>query len=435
MKSEKPIYTLKVVLRETGIKPDVLRAWERRYGLPMPQRSAGGHRLYSQRDIAIIKWLIARQHEGLSISSAVELFREHEASSRNTLEDFETIEQPAQLTVFTSESTLDRFREKWLEACISFNEPAAEQILNQAFSLYPLEVVLTEVVQHGMRDLGERWYDGDTTVQQEHFTSALALRRIESLLTSAPSPLRPQTVMMACPSEEWHTFSLVLLNLLVRRRGYKVFFLGANVPIDRLNEAVNSIQPDLVILAAQHLTSAANLQKTARILSQNLVQVAYGGRVFNAIPLVRERIPGHFLGRTIEDSLQVIEQLLQAPKPIPACIESSPTYLELAHEFRIKRGLIENHLIEDFQSRGVPIDYLAVANLHLGNEIASVLELGEVDFLSTDMIWLKGLLIRHNVPEEQLNPYLMAYGESIQRTINGHSTILTKWINSLAEEK
>ena len=87
MYSDKPIYNLKVVLRETGIKADVLRAWERRYGLPMPQRSPGGHRLYSERDIAIIKWLITRQNEGLSISSAVELFREKEVLSQDPLEE------------------------------------------------------------------------------------------------------------------------------------------------------------------------------------------------------------------------------------------------------------------------------------------------------------------------------------------------------------
>ena len=55
-------------------KPDTLRAWERRYGLPQPKRTAGGHRLYSQRDIDTLKWLVARQNEGMSISRAVELW-------------------------------------------------------------------------------------------------------------------------------------------------------------------------------------------------------------------------------------------------------------------------------------------------------------------------------------------------------------------------
>ena len=74
--SSSPTYNLKVVIQETGIAADTLRAWERRYNLPTPKRSPGGHRLYSKRDIEIVKWLIARQNEGLSISRAVDLWNE-----------------------------------------------------------------------------------------------------------------------------------------------------------------------------------------------------------------------------------------------------------------------------------------------------------------------------------------------------------------------
>ena len=431
MLSEKPVYNLKVVLKETGIKPDVLRAWERRYGLPMPQRSAGGHRLYSQRDIAIIKWLIARQHEGLSISSAVELFREQEASSRNPLEDFEHIEQPAQLTIFASGSTLDTFRQKWLEACISFNEPAAEQNLNQAFSLYPVEMVVSQVIQLGMRDLGESWFNGDVSVQQEHFTSAIALRRLETLIAATPPPTLQQTILLACPSGEWHTFSLVVLNLFLRRKGFHVVFLGANVPNENLLETVKDIRPALTILASQQLASAANLQRTARSLSEKNLQVAFGGRVFNSVTALRDRIPGHFLGATIEDSLLMIDNLVRLPMPLPRTQDIPSDYQELASEFTEKRGLIETTTMEELKRHGVPMDYIATANFHLGNELVSALELGSIGFLTDDMVWLKGLLARHNLPEDQLNPYLITYGESMQKAMNGHSTLFTQWVNSI----
>jgi DNA-binding transcriptional MerR regulator len=79
---ETPTFNLKAVIQETGLKPDTLRAWERRYGLPSPKRTPGGHRLYSGRDIDMLKWLIARQEEGLSISRAVELWRARVRASR-----------------------------------------------------------------------------------------------------------------------------------------------------------------------------------------------------------------------------------------------------------------------------------------------------------------------------------------------------------------
>ncbi|MEZ4730565.1 MAG: MerR family transcriptional regulator [Caldilineaceae bacterium] len=81
-----PTFNLKAVVQETGLKPDTLRAWERRYGLPEPQRTESGHRLYSQNDIQLLKWLIARQEEGMSISRAVELWRRLQDEQGNPLQ-------------------------------------------------------------------------------------------------------------------------------------------------------------------------------------------------------------------------------------------------------------------------------------------------------------------------------------------------------------
>jgi DNA-binding transcriptional MerR regulator len=432
MLNDKPTYNIKVVLKETGIKADVLRAWERRYGLPMPQRSPGGHRQYSQRDIATIKWLIARQKEGLSISNAVEHWKGFEAEGRDPLGDHQNLES-APLTRVSPDSTLDVLRNKWLSECKSFNESAAEQILNQAFSLYPIEMVVSQIMQSGLRDLGELWFNGDTTVQQEHFTSALALRRMETLISATPPPTQPQTILLACPTEEWHTFSLVVLNLLLRRKGYHVVFLGANVPSVHLIEAVENIHPDLVVLASQQLTSASNLQKTAQVLSRNHTQAAYGGRVFNTVPALLERMPAHFLGTTIEDSLLMIEQLLQSPRSIPKVEDVPHGYRQLAQEFIEKRSLIEAGTLDALKLNGISTEYLSIANLHFGNELASALELGNVDYLAADLIWLKGLLSRHNVPPSQLNSYLKTYGESLRRILNGHSALFTNWLDAIIE--
>src|SRR5215468_1864453 len=66
-----PIFNTKAVARDTSVPPDTFRAWERRYGVPRPQRTPGGHRLYSARDMAIIRWLRDRTDEGVNISHAV----------------------------------------------------------------------------------------------------------------------------------------------------------------------------------------------------------------------------------------------------------------------------------------------------------------------------------------------------------------------------
>src|SRR5512140_535997 len=173
--SQAPTYNLKAVLQETGIGADTLRAWERRYGLPKPQRTPGGHRLYSQRDIHLIKWLVSQQAEGLSISRAVKHWNELAAAGEDPLAGVLT---PADRHFAGPLPGLDSVREDWLAACFAFDEPGAEHLLSQAFALYTPETVVTEIILRGLHEIGSRWQQGLATVQQEHFLSGLAMRRL-----------------------------------------------------------------------------------------------------------------------------------------------------------------------------------------------------------------------------------------------------------------
>ncbi|MGB5844257.1 MAG: B12-binding domain-containing protein, partial [Anaerolineales bacterium] len=266
--SKTPTYNLKVVIQETGLKPDTLRAWERRYGLPNPKRTAGGHRLYSQYDIEMIKWLIERQNEGLRINHAVELWRNFEETGQDPLQAMPSPEQPKQTAtpVVLSGVTLNEIREKWVAACLAFDEASAENLLAQAFARYPLETVCMEVLQKGLSAVGELWYSGESTVQQEHFASALAIRRLNALLAAAPPPSRRGKILAACPPGEEHIFPLLLITLFFRLRGWDVVYLGANVPLNKLNDAIQTSKPDLFISTAQQLYTAANLYEVAQFL-------------------------------------------------------------------------------------------------------------------------------------------------------------------------
>jgi DNA-binding transcriptional MerR regulator len=142
MTDSTPIYNLKAVIQETGLGPETLRAWERRYGLVKPQRSPGGHRLYSQYDIDMLKWLVARQKEGLSISRAVEMWRGLVKDGQDPLQQFHT---PLK-TLDTGGSMLDDLRNGWIAACLAFDEQAAERALSQAFAIVAPEIACTEVL-------------------------------------------------------------------------------------------------------------------------------------------------------------------------------------------------------------------------------------------------------------------------------------------------
>ena len=354
MISTTPAFNLKVVLKETGIAADTLRAWERRYGLPMPQRSAGGHRLYSQRDIEIIKWLMKRQEDGLSISRAVDLWNEQLASGTDPLAGVvptaSTLPSPSQ----SPDTTLDALRAQWIEACLNFSEYSAEQILNQAFSLFPIESVCLDILQKGMSEIGKRWYENRASVQQEHFASALAMRRLDALLNASPAPTRQHILLVGCPPEEWHAFTPLLLALLLRRRGLNVIYLGADIPADRFTDTIKNIKAHLVVLVAQQLVTAATLQQTARVLSGQNISIAFGGRIFDVQAGLPASIPGYFLGPDLLSALDQIEGLLSRNIRMPQPRAASALHIAAYQAFVSQRGQIEMALresIEDLQAR------------------------------------------------------------------------------------
>ena len=424
--STTPTYNLKVVIKETGIAADTLRAWERRYGLPMPDRTPGGHRLYSQRDIEIIKWLMAKQHEGLSISRAVDLWNELTASGQDPLPT------PVPQMISIPGANLDAIRQSWLEACLAFNESGAEQVLNQAFAVYPLETVCMEVLQRGLNEIGEMWYRAQATVQQEHFTSALAQRRLDALIAAAPPPTRPHSVLIGCTPGEQHLFVPLLLTLLLRRRGLKVVYLGANVPIQRFNETLQSVKPHLVVLSAQQLQTANGLRETAAFLKASGGRVAYGGRIFNLVPKLRNRIPAHFLGESLQEAIQSIETLLTSDIQLEGIEPVEEKDKNLSISFNRNRPMIEMYTITETIKHGTPIEFSTIAIQQLGNNLQSALSLGNLEALNTEMDWIKGLLREHNQDGESLGSFLTAYAVSVDSAMGKEGQPISDWLRKQA---
>ena len=430
--STTPTYNLKVVLKETGIAADTLRAWERRYGLPMPQRTPGGHRLYSQRDIETIKWLMAKQREGLSISHAVDLWSELTASGQDPLPATASKAMSIPQIASVPSSNLEAVRKQWLEACLSFNENDAEQILNQAFALYPMDSICIDVLQKGLIEIGEMWYHSQATVQQEHFTSALAHRRLDALIAATPPPTRPETILIGCPSQEQHTFIPLLLTLLLRRRGVRVVYLGANVPNERFRETLTTIKPDLIILSAQLLQTANALRETAEQLNANDARVAYGGRIFNLIPELRAKIPAHFLGESLPDAIQVIETLLTTNLPLDGIRPISEQEKQISSLFIQSQPMINMYALSEITKIGIPIEFASIAIQQLGNNLVSTLSLGSIDALRGEMEWVKGLLREHIRSDSDLSIFLITYANSVDSAMGKVGQPISAWLRAQA---
>jgi DNA-binding transcriptional MerR regulator len=434
MSSDVPTFNLKAVVRETRLKPDTIRAWERRYGVPKPRRTSGGHRLYSQRDIDLLKWMNARQHEGLSISRIVDLWKGLEAAGKDPLQvtSHTLLGQSVELG---DVGELANLRHEWLQACLNFDEPRAEQALTQAFALFPLNSVVLDITLRGLTEIGEEWYRGKATVQQEHFASALAVRRLQTLIAASPAPTRTERIVLACSPGEQHTVSLHVINLFLRRQGWEVIDLGANVPLERLESMLLNLQPQLLITAAQHLPTAQTLQTLALTLQRQKVPVAYGGSIFNRLPALRQHIAGHFLGEELNELTSAVQAVLRTPWPLPEVVATSREYVSALEHYRERLPLIEADVLSTLDPKTREMVRQAGATTYLAQYLEAALALGDVDFLDSDLSWIHGLLSAQQLPEAVLYGFLQVYLTAVQKHLDRRGMIVVEWFHRIMSDR
>ena len=218
--------------RRTGVSPELLRAWEQRYSLLRPTRSAGGFRLYSVEDEARVRRTTALLADGLSAAEAARLAATESASERGA----------------GQQSVVAGLAAELKEALDGFDAPAGHAAMDRLFGAVSVEFALTEILIPYLHDLGERWAAGEVSVAQEHFASNLIRGRLLGLARDWGAG-GSSSVMLACMPGEDHDLGLVLLGVLVGRRGWRVTFLGADTPLDTLQASARELQPTLVVLA------------------------------------------------------------------------------------------------------------------------------------------------------------------------------------------
>lgn len=432
-----PLYNLKAVVIETGLKPPTIRAWERRYGMPQPQRTAGGHRQYSGRDIESLKWLVERQEEGMSISHAVDLWRALEAQGEDPLmQQAETaLAAPVADPLPQQGTEIAELRQAWVAACLQFARVQAEQVLSRAFALFPPEVVSVELLQAGLAEIGELWYEGEISVQHEHFASAMSIQRLEMLIAASPPPMRPERIIVASAQDDYHVFSPLLITFLLRRRGWDVLYLGADVPTAELAETIEQARPRMLVISAQRLSTAASLIDVTAALEGHDVAIGYGGLVFNMMPQLQERIGAHYLGPTIEGAVLRIEQLVRQRPSAPVIEPAELGYSQALEEYNRQRMLIESDVWSRYAAAEMETEHLAEVNHEMAGIINAALIMGDTHILSRDMEWMAYLMNGYGLTEAEAREFIMAYYEAASVYLSDASAVVVAWLEALTTDQ
>src|SRR5512144_1922871 len=214
----RPLLRIGELSRRLGVSAHVLRAWERRYGLLHPQRSAGGYRLYSEADENRIRQMQVHLARGLSAAEAARAALDEEQAARNDYLDHVDERRVAR------REGLAETAGALAQALDELDEPAAQAVLDRLLADFTVETVLRDVVLPYLHELGERWQRGTVSVAQEHFASHLLRGRLAALARGWGHGHGPQA-LLACAPGDLHDL-LLAFGIVLHRTGWRVRYLG-----------------------------------------------------------------------------------------------------------------------------------------------------------------------------------------------------------------
>ena len=288
-----PRYRVTAVERLTRIPASTLRSWERRYGVPRPSRAASGQRLYSDQDLAVIRFLDRRRIEGLSVSQAVGLLR-----SAPEVRDHD----PARLLA------------RLVAALRRFDEAAAGQAFAAAEALLGVEAVAANLVPAAIAAASAPDPDpgpvlDPAPVEVEHFASNLLRRHVLRLLDGLP-PAIGRPVLVGCGPDEQHELGAVLVTLLLRSRGHRVVYLGARVPGPAMERAATALDPAGVVVSLtmpESLERAVAWTQDSRWWSRKPPTAWWGGPAVAHDPALAAHLPGELLARGVDHGATAVD--------------------------------------------------------------------------------------------------------------------------------
>lgn len=310
-----PLYNIGAVTRMTGISIATLRAWERRYGFPQSGRTEGGHRLYSERDVARLRWIKSRIDQGMQTSQAIQALHHQEAAGRFSDAGLAVTAMELQAQPLPAASSQDVFRDQLVHALVHHDADKADQIMAEALPVLRPEGLILDVIGPALVMIGDGWECKDISVATEHFATNYLRQCLLMWLISGPPAYDTRPIVLACAPGEWHEGGLLMAAALLRRRRWPVAYLGQAVPLPDLARFVRDTRPIVVAIAALTEDTARALADWPLYLAgaaqMGRPVICFAGRVFDQHPEWRSRVPGTFLGATLREGIETIERLLQ----------------------------------------------------------------------------------------------------------------------------
>lgn len=239
-------YSIKDLERLTNVKAHTLRIWEKRYGIVDPNRSDSNIRSYTDEDLKKLLNVSILNRHGIKISKIANM----------------TVQELNQkiMEVIRPESDYLSQIESLVVSMIEMNEERFEKILNQSIIKIGFEESLYHIIYPFFEKIGILWQTGSINPAQEHFISNLIRMKLFVAIDSLPNIFNPQAkkIVLFLPEWELHEIGLLTYYYLAKKHGFKVYYLGQNVPLYDLFAVSSTIEPDII---ATYFVSAVNMDE------------------------------------------------------------------------------------------------------------------------------------------------------------------------------
>ena len=296
-------FPIRVLAEKTGVAPTTLRAWERRYGLLKPERTPKGHRLYSVKDVEVVSRIVKLLNENFTISKAINEIK---------LEDMQ--EQANSDTLESAPSTehWELFQKRFLGAIEKFDDNKLDALYNEALSLYPIDLVSSQILHPLLSQLGQRWTEREAGIAEEHFFSSYLRNKVGARVHHASGKSKGSRLLLACVPGEFHELGSLLFGLSAMTRGYRLLFLGADLPLDQVRAVAQTATIDGVVLSAVNVNIRGQIARELDQLAEVLpCPLMLGGSAPEAIvESVNKKII--VLGNDYRQALEILEQQIPA---------------------------------------------------------------------------------------------------------------------------
>ena len=261
-------FTIKDLENLSGIKAHTIRIWEQRYSFLKPQRSQTNIRYYHSDELKTLLNIALLNKHGFKISH-IDKMSVEEVSEKI-------------LSLSSSEAKQERMINDLLHGMIDLETTVFEEILDDYISSEGIDEAIRYLIFPFLHKIGILWMTDHIRVAQEHIVSNIIRQKlIMGIENASKLNSHSKRVVMFLPDGEYHELGLLYMYYLLKVRGLKIIYLGADVPVDELVYVCQIRQPDFLYTHLTSLPAKFNFEKYLALLHHriNSTPIVISGKI------------------------------------------------------------------------------------------------------------------------------------------------------------